>query len=301
MAAEGAVSAPDVPPGAAVLDPPVLDAHAHVWRPSALPYPWLDDVPALRRDVAPSDIDDAGGRIREWVFVEADADPRAAIDEVAWVSALDWPGLRAIVAHADLVDDALERHLDALAAFPLVRGVRHPLQDAPADVLASARFASGLRRVGERGLAFDACVRWWQLDALADAVAQAPGTPVVLDHVGKPPLAEGLDGPEGERWREGLGRLAALPHVSVKLSGLAAEAPTPAVFDALGPETLRIAFAAFGADRSMFGGDWPVSGPPGTGVPIAAALDHVRAAVPAQAHGAVLGGTARRFYGLATP
>lgn len=279
----------------------VLDAHVHVWRPGALPYPWLAAVPRLDRDFAPADVDDAGGRIREWVFVEADADLGAARDEVAWVASLDWPGLRAIVAHADLTSAGLDGHLRALAAHALVRGVRHSLQDAPPDVLASPAFARGLRAVGDAGLAFDACVRWPQLEALADVAERAPGTRIVLDHLGKPPVERGLDSPEGARWREAMVRLAAQPHVTVKLSGLAAEASSEAVLIAHAPAFLHAVLELFGPFRAMFGGDWPVSGVPGAGVPVATSLDLVRDAVPTARHAEVFGGVARRIYRIDAP
>jgi L-fuconolactonase len=287
VAAEGAVTG-------------LLDAHVHVWRPAALPYPWLAGAPALDRAFGPGDIDDAGGAIREWIFVEADADLGAALQEVAWVSGLDWPGLRGIVAHADLTSADLAAHLRALGRHPLVRGVRHSLQDAPLEVLASAAFVRGLRAVGEAGFTFDACVRWPQLEALAEATAQTPGTAVVLDHLGKPPVAEGIDSEAGVRWRRAVGRLAEQPHVQVKLSGLAAEARGEARLAQHAPAFLRAGLELFGPDRAMFGGDWPVSGVPGAGVPVARSLDLVRDAVAPHDHARVLGGTARRFYRLAS-
>jgi len=259
----------------------VLDAHVHVWRPSALPYPWLASMPALDRDLGPADIDDAGGEITEWVFVEADsAAPR---EETEWVAALDWPGLRGIVAKADLRD----LRLDEIAATRGVVGVRHLLQDQPI----TDDLVPGLRAVGESGLTFDACVRRQQLPTLADLLAEAPGTRTVLDHVGKPAVAMGLASAEGREWAAGIRRIAELPHVFVKLSGLPAEG-------GLGPDFLRVALEAFGPERCMFGGDWPVSGVPGAGVPARDALDAVRAVVGAEGADRVFGDVARTFYGL---
>ncbi|MBO3662841.1 amidohydrolase family protein [Microbacterium stercoris] len=256
----------------------VLDAHVHVWAPSRLAYPWLRDEPALDRDFGPDDVDDADGAITEWVFVEADSS--APLDEVAWVSGLAWPGLRAIVAKVDL------RHprLDELTQAPLVRGVRHLLQDQriTEDLL------PGLRAAGERGLTFDATVRWPQLDALAALLAAAPGTPTVLDHLGKPPVRMGLDSAEGQEWRRSIHRIAALPHVQVKLSGLPAEG-------GLGHEFLEETLEAFGSERCLFGGDWPVSGVPGAGTPVADALAAVRSVTSDER---VFGANARAFYGV---
>ncbi|MBE1877434.1 amidohydrolase family protein [Myceligenerans pegani] len=277
---------------------PVLDAHVHVWDPARLSYPWLAGAAGLDRRFVPADVDTADGAIREWVFVEADADLAAAADEVAWVSSLDWPGLRAIVAHADLRLRDLGARLRELTRFPLVRGVRQSLQDAPESALTAPEFADGLREVGTQGLTFDACVRWQRLDRLADVVAGVPGTRIVVDHLGKPPVAAGLASPDGARWRAAIDRLAELPHVWVKLSGLAPEAPSAEVLRASGPAFVRYALDAFGPGRSMFGGDWPVSGLPGAGVPVATSLELVRTTVGETAWADVSGGTARRCYGI---
>jgi len=120
----------------------------------------------------------------------------------------------------------------------------------------------------------------------------------VLDHLGKPPVLEGLDSAQGSAWRRGIERLAALPNVFVKCSGMPAEAgdafhEIAGVFD-------RIALDAFGADRGMFGGDWPVSGSEGFGVPVGRALDALRAVASDAEWERLTGGTAREFYRINT-
>ena len=76
----------------------------------------------------------------------------------------------------------------------------------------------------------------------------------MLDHLGKPDVRDGrLD--DGRREMR---RLAALPNVWCKLSGLVTEAD----WDAWTPSGLRpyldVAADAFGPDRLMIGSDWPV-------------------------------------------
>ena len=76
----------------------------------------------------------------------------------------------------------------------------------------------------------------------------------MLDHIAKPPIAAGWD----EGWSTEIARLASLPNVSVKLSGMVTEAD----WASWTPETLRPyverVVEVFGTDRVMFGSDWPV-------------------------------------------
>ncbi len=162
-----------------------------------------------------------------------------------------------VVAAVALDGPDAEAQLDALRANPGVVGVRHNLQSSSPAVFDSETFAAGLRAVAERGLTFDACVRWHQLPSLAALIAQAPDLDVVLDHLGKPPIAElrRLD-----HWRAHLLDLAHNPRVSVKLSGLYAECP-PRTADINGASApwLRAGLDLFGAGRAMVASDWPVS------------------------------------------
>ena len=73
--------------------------------------------------------------------------------------------------------------------------MRRNLQDEPPGFLRDRALRAGMRRLGESGLPFDACVRSWQLTELAELAAACPDTVIVLDHVGKPRC--GLASPPG--------------------------------------------------------------------------------------------------------
>lgn len=276
----------------------ILDSHVHVWDPREIPHPWLEDVDVLNRPFLPADIDTAGGQISRWIFVETDAIASFARVEADWVASLDWPGLDGIVAHVEMARGDIAHQLDDLQDARLLVGVRPSLQNGPSEFISSPEFASDLREVGARGLAFDACVRWHQLDALVEAAETAPETRIVLDHLGKPPVLEGLVSAQGSAWRRGIERLASLPNVFVKCSGMPAEAGE--AFDEVAGVFDRVALDAFGADRAMFGGDWPVSGSEGFGLPIERAIDALRAVSSDAEWTRLAGDTARDFYRLNT-
>lgn len=84
-------------------------------------------------------------------------------------------------------------------------------------------FKEGFALLAKHGLSFDLQCNWFQLADAAAFLAGFPETAVVLDHLGCPKLT-GTDEAEDARrvaeWRRGMGALAALPNVHVKLSML---------------------------------------------------------------------------------
>jgi len=134
----------------------------------------------------------------------------------------------------------------------------------------------GISAVGKAHLVYDLLVRVRELPAAVETARRHPKTRFVLDHCGKAPHSN------REQWARSLAELAALPNVTCKLSGLFTEADPAA--------TVTYALECFGADRCMFGSDWPVCLlASGYGDSIAIVGDDAD----------VLAGTAIRTYGLA--
>ena len=218
----------------------------------------------LNRPFLPADIDTAGGLIDRWIFVETDAIASFARVEADWVASIDWPGLEGIVAHVEMAGGDIEHQLDDLQgdARLLVGGAAVARRTAPPSSISSPEFLpptcarsasaaspsmrASLARAGRRS---------------SGPPRDAPTRASVLDHLGKPPVLEGLEGAQGSAWRRGIEHLAALPNAFVKCSGMPAEAGE--AFDEVAGTFDRVALDAFGADRAMFGGDWPVSGSEG--------------------------------------
>lgn len=236
----------------------VIDSHVHVWDPAGLDYTWLEDAPTLNKPFLPQDLPHTGANTRAAVFVQADCRNDQALKEVDWVSGLHagWPQLAGIVAFAPISrGDAVAEDLDQLLERPLVRGIRQLFQDRDASFMVDPKTLAGARQVAASGLVFDACIRAGQLGALAEFACRVPELLIVLDHMGKPPLASG----DLAAWSRGMRELAGRPNVTVKISGAGAEAdpqrPLAPQAQPVIQETLRL----FGAERCMIGSDFPVS------------------------------------------
>jgi L-fuconolactonase len=276
------------------------DSHVHFWDTSLRRYPWLSGFPSISAPHGPLDLvrEAAGSPPSRVVFVQADCDREAAMDEVAWVESIAGQGapVAGIVAFAAM--DAGERTraaLRALVARPLVRGVRHLIQgETDPHFCLSQAFLEGVRQCGDLGLTFDICVRHPQLASVVELARTCPSTSLVLDHAGKPDLRADML----ESWRAHIADLAACPNVTCKVSGLVTEAGTAALDLARFVPTIGHLLETFGPQRLLFGSDWPVlklASPYSTWLAMARAL---LAHLPAADQEAIFTGNAGRVYRL---
>jgi L-fuconolactonase len=276
----------------------VIDAHQHVWDLDRVSYPWLTaDFGILHRTYSFDELEpqlEACG-IDGTVLVQS-AD---SVAETRWMQAVAdaHPRIAAIVAWVPL-DDVAEaaRILDEYAADRRIVGIRHLIHNEPdEDWLLRPAVQKGLALLAERGSTFDVvAVTDRHLQHVATIAAAHPSLKIVIDHLAKPPIATG----EWEPWAGSLARAAAHPNVFAKVSGLNTAAKPDWTAADLAP-SIDHALDVFGADRLMFGGDWPVALLSGDYRGVWDATNEVLARRPQAERDAVLGGTAVTFYGLA--
>jgi L-fuconolactonase len=237
-----------------------IDTHIHYWDPAALRYDWLETVPAINRPHLPAALAEAAADLplEKIVFVQAAAAPEEAIDEAAWVTKLaeSEPRIAGIVADAALErGEAVRPQLQGLKSYPLVKGVRRLIQGEPLGFAIEPDFVRGVQILAEFDFSFDICIFHPQMRDAIQLVAQCPNVSFMLDHIGKPDIRNGVLQP----WADQIAELASYPNVYCKLSGMATEADHQQwTADDLRPYAEQV-LQVFGADRLMFGGDWPVS------------------------------------------
>ena len=259
------------PAGVAVSG--IVDAHHHIWRRADLP--WLTgpmqprifgSYEAIRRDypIAEFIADLAESGVTRSVYVQANWAAERFEDEVAWVQRTadesGWP--HAIVGYADLMSTDARPQLDALARYPLMRGVRMQLHwhDNPAyrfaqrhDLCTDPILVRNIERLADYGWSFDLQVFSSQMDGAAALADACPQVSFVLQHAG---MLEDLSAPGREAWRSGMRKLAARPNVFVKLSGLGTfiHRNDRAHIAWIVAQTV----ALFGAQRCLFGSNFPI-------------------------------------------
>ena len=237
----------------------VVDAHVHLWDARHTPQPWMTEEHAeIARPFGPNDLRPLLERcgIDAVVLVQGaslDTDTDYLLEEAGrneWIGAVTaWLALdRPAVA---------ETRLDVLSEHPAFRAVRHLIhnEDDPHWILQPSVLAS-LGLLEEREIILELPVVFPRHLADVPRLGERfPELRIVIDHLGKPPLANDAD---MGRWEHALRAAAAYPNVAAKLSGLnTAIARSDWTVDDLLP-ACRSAIDAFGPFRLMCGSDWPV-------------------------------------------
>ncbi len=238
----------------------IVDAHQHFIFPSRIQYPWLEGerLAPINRDFAPQDLqlqlEQCG--VNQTVLVQT----RHSLEETHEFLqiASQTPFVAGVVGWVDLSDPNLEEGLRALLESESgrwLKGVRHQLQEeADPNWLLRDDVQRGLSTLERFGLVYDFVCSRREYRACLETAQAHPNLRFVLDHLGKPNIVSG----DIARWLEQMQRFAAFENVTVKISGLTTEADwqrwTPADLEPYVHGTLR----TFGAERCMYGSDYPV-------------------------------------------
>ena len=273
-----------------------LDAHQHFWKYSPQEYGWINDSMAtLRRDFLPQDLGPllSSEGLEGSIAVQA----RQSLEETRWLLELAAYNdiVKGVVGWVDIRSVDLPAQLHQFAQNPELVGVRHVVQDEPDDdFMLRPEFRHGIARLREYGLAYDILIFPRQLPAAIKLVREFPEQRFVLDHIAKPPIAEG----GMEPWASGIRELAKSENVYCKLSGMVTEAR----WQSWKPEDFRpyldVVLNTFSPSRLMIGSDWPVCTASATyGRTMALVRDYVGALTPDE-QWSIFGECCSRFYGL---
>jgi len=273
-----------------------IDAHQHFWQLALRGGGWPPpSLAAIFRDFVPADLAPllAAHGIQGTVLVQSlpSEDDTQALLALAEQNSF----IRAVVGWTDLLAVDAPAAIARLAANKKLKGLRPMLQDISDEQwIANPALAPALTAMVEHSLRFDALVLPRHLPALLQCARDYPQLAIVIDHAAKPPIADAAFG----RWREDMAQLAALPNVHCKLSGLVTEAKPRWAVEDLQPYVAHV-LAVFGAQRVIWGSDWPVVDLAGGYGAWLAASEALLAHLGQQDRNDIFGLNAHRFYRLA--
>jgi L-fuconolactonase len=240
-----------------------IDAHQHYWDPARGDYGWLTpDLKPLYRAFGPADL--APLRARAGVARTVVVQAAPTVEETRYLLdiARGDASVAGVVGWVPLLDRDAPALIADLAREPKFKGVRPMLQDLPDDGwIANPALKPAIEALIAHDLAFDALIFTRHVDALETFAKRFPALRMVVDHGAKPPIRDVGDSDDSsagwQAWADGVARLARLPHLHCKLSGLATEAAAGWSETTLRPYVDHLV-RAFGAARLMWGSDWPV-------------------------------------------
>lgn len=236
----------------------IIDTHTHFYdpsRPQGVPWPsaaetWLyrTVLPAHARALA------APEGVTGTVVVEASP----WLEDNQWILdlAADAPFVVGLVGHIDPDRPAFGDELARFAEHPLFCGIR--CGSGAFEDIESGRFLDDMELLTRCGLELDVLVSKDRLGAVSDLARRLPELRIVVNHVASVPI-DGRTPDPG--WLEAIGEVAEGANVFMKVSALmenSCRQPAPAEVDYYRP-TLDALWATFGADRLIYGSNWPVS------------------------------------------
>jgi predicted TIM-barrel fold metal-dependent hydrolase len=279
---------------------PIIDPHQHLWDLSRFRLPWLERGSALDRSFVTRDylMATQGLNVVKAVYMEVDVEPSQQVAEADYVLDICRQGntpMAAAVISGRPASDEFGAYLDRFRGNRYLKGVRQVLHvpSTPAGYCTAANFVRGIRLLGERGLSYDLCMRPTDLDDAVRLVDACPDTRFILDHCGNGPVYAD----DRTQWRRDIDRLAAKRNVVCKISGIVVQARERWTPEDLAP-VINHCLNAFGPDRVMFAGDWPVCTLKATYRQWVEALRTIVRERPAAEQRKLFHDNAARFYGL---
>jgi L-fuconolactonase len=293
-------------------DPPlIVDVHQHLWDLSKLKLPWLNSAPELLRQTyyLPEYAEATRGLNVKAVYMEVDVAPDQLAAEAERVLELSKshksPNIAAVIGGRPDAED-FAAYLQRFKGIPELKGVRRVLHspETPKAYCLREQFVAGVRLLGKQGLSFDLCMRPTELDDALKLTELCPDTRFVVDHCGNAdvlafgtPSSQAKASHKADAWKAAMERLAKRPNTICKISGIIARLPKGGDAEALAP-IVNHCLDVFGADRVVFGSDWPVCL---LGAPLKSWVDMLGQIVqsrPKSDQKALWSGNAIKHYGL---
>ena len=273
-----------------------IDSHQHFWRYNPVRDAWItDEMAVLKHDFLPEQFarECAANGIDASVAVQADQSE----NETSFLLDLARKSRRiaGVVGWVDLLSPRVPERLEYFSHFEKLRGFRHIAQaEKDERFLARDDFVEGVAQLRQFGFTYDILIYAGQLPAAIALVSSLPEQRFVIDHLAKPEIKA----QKTEPWAAQIREIAQNKNVFCKVSGMVTEADwrnwKPEDFKPY----LDVVFEAFGADRLMFGSDWPVCLLAASYREVKQLVDEYTKAYSRGDKDKIFGGTAERFYGL---
>ncbi|MEO2047502.1 MAG: amidohydrolase family protein [Pirellulales bacterium] len=234
----------------------ILDTHQHFWRVDRGDYHWMTpSLSILYQDYLPDMLWPNLRKAGVWRTVLVQAAQTVAETDFLLSLAASTDFVAGVVGWLDMEREDFPDQLSKYCANPYFLGVRPMLHDTQDDAwILQPRVLANLAHLAEKQFPFEFLTYPRHLPHVVEALHRTPRLHALVDHLSKPPIAA----KELEPWKSLMTEVASFQNIYCKLSGMITEAdPISWSPDDLRPYIEHV-YDSFGADRVMFGSDWPV-------------------------------------------
>jgi L-fuconolactonase len=270
----------------------VIDSHFHTWQHGKNGAIW--PTPEWERIYRDFDLDEYEQTARDSGVTGAvlvQASPTDEDTDYICHAAEQSDFVKAVIGYVDFDSALAVARIRELGRHPKIRGVRPMKFMAEDDWLIGQRYTPVFDAVATEGLIFEALVMTGHLPFLAQLAASRTELPIILNHAAMPDIgAEHF-----AAWQEGIAQVAQSRNVTCKLSGLWDKDIHSTGDDEIAPY-VRHVIACFGAERVIWGSDWPVLRMHGDYRLWMAQCERLTQALGAAAQAAIFHANAARLY-----
>lgn len=272
-----------------------IDAHQHFWQLHRGDYDWLTaDLGAIYRDFIPTDLlpylQEAG--ITGTILVQATNSEEETEYLLKLADEFDW--IFGVVGWVDMEAKSAPKIIARFAGNKKFCGIRPMIQGITDDEwMLRPNLHSAIKTLIKHNLTFDALILPRHLLHLQKFLQMYPDLPAVIDHGAKPQIRAGIFQP----WADNIQNIAENSKALCKLSGLITEANADWQVQDILPYAQHI-LKCFGAQRVMFGSDWPVVNLAGDYQKWYQLAMNICASLNPQEQDHIFGLTAKKFYGV---
>ncbi|WP_334059115.1 amidohydrolase family protein [Alteromonas sp. S005] len=242
-----------------------VDPHIHLFALDEGQYDWLKPINAPfwadKRNIAKNTTEAmlhraSQGQLCGFVHIEAGYDNNRPWREIAFLEhhcALPFRSVGCI----DLTGNSVGSHIEKLALYPSVRGLRHILDDEAETLLRAPKVKWALGHMASKGLSFEAQFNLVDSKAvigLLNVLEQTPALKVAINHAAIAPFdTKSL---AFKTWRQNIRVLSETEQVAFKFSGLEMQdriwnwQRAYYIFETL--------FSTVGASQIMFASNFPL-------------------------------------------
>ena len=233
----------------------IIDSHQHFWNYNPTRDIWIDDsMEVIRKDFLPDDLKPLLQENGVDGCIAVQADQTEMETEFLLECAKRNPFIIGVVGWVDLIAENLDDRLKHYTTNPLFKGVRHIVQSEKDDYLLRKDVQLGIGLLSKYNLTFDILVYSHQLPSAIALVEAFPNQKFILDHIAKPTISD----PMTELWKTNIMALSKFENVYCKLSGMVTETNDFCFTAEDFTPFIGHVFSCFGANRILFGSDWPV-------------------------------------------